>query len=370
MIAVAYLVSRRDRPPAGVYLVPKSIARDCSRNVDSELNTFIASVPNGKTIRFGRRGCYLQAEPIRFMERRDLAVDGNGATFKSGIPIDSTNRPNFIFLRGSGISFGNATIVGQFQSCGVGERAKGTWCGKNTTVNQVHGGVSLWGGKGYDFHDLTIREVWGDGIQLAPSWQYTGGDVPGDVPTKIMIRNNRVMTASRQCLTVAAGQGVTLMENHLSDCWYGGIDLEVDNDTTPLRDIHVVRNAINGTFLFGMSLPAYGQAGMIDGVEFRENDEQTPPDGCFLGLSAGYWRGQLTASGVEAVNNTIRSRGVGISYDHVSSGAIIGNRIFQYGGCYDGSGAPIQVTESPSVVVCHNTGNGPDGKPAPTTPCT
>src|SRR4051794_7805142 len=46
-------------PPGPVVrTVPASIASDCSKPVDADLNSFLGTVPDGATIRFAASGCY------------------------------------------------------------------------------------------------------------------------------------------------------------------------------------------------------------------------------------------------------------------------------------------------------------------------
>jgi hypothetical protein len=68
-------------PPPGV-MIPASIPADCSRDVTADLNAWIASVPDGSTLIFQRRGCYRAERTIEVKHRTGLNFFGNGAYFK------------------------------------------------------------------------------------------------------------------------------------------------------------------------------------------------------------------------------------------------------------------------------------------------
>ena len=64
-----------------VAAVPASIPSDCSRDVSAELLAWIASVPDGSTLRFAANGCYRVDRTLTIQYRNGLTFEGNGATF-------------------------------------------------------------------------------------------------------------------------------------------------------------------------------------------------------------------------------------------------------------------------------------------------
>jgi hypothetical protein len=47
-------------PKPAVYTVPKNIKSDCSIAVEDRIMTWLATVPDGSTVRFGKGRCYGQ----------------------------------------------------------------------------------------------------------------------------------------------------------------------------------------------------------------------------------------------------------------------------------------------------------------------
>src|ERR1044072_4809827 len=47
--------------------IPSSISADCNQEVSGQINSFLAGVPNGSTVQFGRNACYWVDSPIKLI---------------------------------------------------------------------------------------------------------------------------------------------------------------------------------------------------------------------------------------------------------------------------------------------------------------
>ncbi|MBV9279691.1 MAG: hypothetical protein JOZ41_06390, partial [Chloroflexi bacterium] len=98
-------------PTALVYTVPASIPHDCSANVDPQLNSWLASVPNGATIEFPANGCYNQDGEIDVINKSNMTIEGNGSTFHATTQ-GTYRRSNWVFREDSNVAAENMTVYG------------------------------------------------------------------------------------------------------------------------------------------------------------------------------------------------------------------------------------------------------------------
>jgi hypothetical protein len=102
-----------------VYTVPSSVPSGCSTDATSKILSWIASVPNKSTLRFGAGACY-RIEGTLELKNRNLSFDGNGSTFKS-LNAPSGQRAMWR-VSDSIVSFRSMTIIGSYANGGVIDR--------------------------------------------------------------------------------------------------------------------------------------------------------------------------------------------------------------------------------------------------------
>jgi hypothetical protein len=102
-----------------VYPVPASVPSGCSTDATSKILSWIASVPNNSTLRFGASACY-RIEGTLELKKRNLTLDGNGSTFKS-LNAPSSQRAMWR-VWDSTVAFRNMTISGSYANGGVIDR--------------------------------------------------------------------------------------------------------------------------------------------------------------------------------------------------------------------------------------------------------
>ena len=313
----------------------------------------IQRCPNGSRVSFPAGRTYHQTDAISIERRTGLTIDGNGSTFiKTNAGEDSVARPQWRILEGSNITIEDMTIDGSLPS---GPRGI-------PPGNQWDHGVYISGGTGHTVRDVTIRNVFGDAVTVAPSGLHLYGDATaGQVARDVLIQRVTATSTARMCLGLTGGIGIRAEDNVLSDCRYAGIDLETDAVGEKLQDVHILRNQISGYYLFaiGVAGPVYAppNPGDIDNIEIRGNTTLTASDTCWEPIHAE--RGPVSNL-VVADNPMLKSIGDGIELYDVTSGSVSGNT-FQLTAspllCNTPS-IPVRLHASPNVTVSGNTGIG------------
>ncbi len=318
----------------------------------------IRSCPDGTAtvrtiVRFPVSASYTITNRIEVLRRNYLTIDLNGSSIRNTHDNNDTSGvfPHFFILHGSYVTITNGTLVGNFASCGPRDLAG--LCGYRNGV-QGNAGVSFYGGRNLEASYLTIREVMGDGVQTTPAWTMDTSVPHGQGWAEdLFVHHNTITTAARHCLSASGGVRVTLADNELNDCWYGAVDLEIDASGTPLKDVKVLRNKLNGFNLFGISAPAFGASGDVNGIEIRGNNFLTPQDQCSWAVQVNYWRvADVWAYNVTVADNTVRYRGTGISAAWVDGGGIVNNNLVLTPGC---GNAPVSVENTLRFTVSGNT---------------
>jgi len=316
----------------------------------------IAACPNGSTVRFPEGQSYAQADTIEVRDRSDLVIDGNGSTFTSSVPNDQTPRPNWRLLRADRVVLQNMTIIGNFKA----EGPRGI-----QPQNQFNAGVAVEGGNGVTVRDVVVNDVWGDMVVTLPSdLSQGGGALSGEVPTDIHVERLKGRRAARMCVAFTAAKGAWLEDSVLEDCWYSGIDLEIDVAGQPLHDIHILRNTLSGFFISAIAIPFYGNAGDIDDIEIRGNRTLTAQDACWPVLQTKDTRngrdGGKTATRIVVEDNRFKTITDGILIRDVLSGSVRNNHIERTtanSGCGEPSVQAI-VLEDSSITQEDNTTEG------------
>ncbi len=283
----------------------------------------IRGCPDGSIVRFPPNKRYAQADTIEVKDRADLVIDGNGSTFTSSVPNDQQRRPNWRLLRDDRVVIKRMTVVGNFKSAGP-RRVQ--------PDNQLNAGVSIDGGTSVTVRDLAVNDVWGDMVVTLPSgYAENTGALSGEVPTDVHVERLRGRRAARMCVAFTAAKGAWLEDSTLEDCWYGGIDLEVDVLGQPMHDVHILRNKLSGFFIAAIMIPYYGQAGDVADIEIRDNETLTVQDACWPVLQTKDTRdgrdGGETAANIIIENNRFKTITSGMLIRDVLSGSVAGNDI-------------------------------------------
>jgi hypothetical protein len=337
----------------------KNIPADCSRNVEQALTTYINAAKDGSTVKFPAGACYAQGGRIEVRDKRNLTIDGNGASFKSTAPNSGLKvNGNWLVVRGRGVHLTNMKIVGNFHLEGVRSQQRVNEATEGGVGNQFNMGIGIYGGAGNRVTDTTIDDVFGDGITVAVAHYIDGSAAdPLDSPREVHIQRVKVTKTARHCYSPSQSDGFWLEDSEANDCWYGGFDGELDNVDQKLSDVHLLRNTFNGFNMFGIVFPVAGYGTNTQDIEIRGNRFVTfPTQACNTIIAVGiYPSNPATFQNVVIEDNTMKAGGVGIAADHVQGGRIQGNRIdYEEKGC--GHPPAVRVTNSTDVT---EQDNGP-----------
>ncbi|MDQ4133755.1 MAG: right-handed parallel beta-helix repeat-containing protein [Actinomycetota bacterium] len=334
--------------------VPNSISADCSRNVEVDLNAFIAKVPDESIVRFARDGCYAQAARIEVHGTRNVTFDGNGSTFRSSAANVETVQPNWFVVDATDTTFQGVVVEGNFKEFGsrsaerVGQIAR----------NQFNAGFFIYGGLRVVVRDSTIRDTFGDGVGVAPAGILPGGrGATVGAAHDIRLQRLNISHTARQAVAFTGGVGLWLEDSTISDAWYWGVDAEIDAPGEGLKDVHILRNVFDGMYFGAITVPAPGRTGDVDGIEIRGNRTLTGPDVCGNTVLVTYWQNTgSTMANIVVEDNQFKAKGPGVEYRDVSTGSVRNNTIELLPGC--GVAPPVRPINSPNVVLCGNVATG------------
>ncbi len=324
-------------------------------NSASAIANAVASCSPGSTVKFPAGATYsLGGDTIRVDDQVDKIIDGNGSSFVKTVPsVYDAKKPNWMLVRPHQVTIRNMTI-------------KGTHGGTGRTVdlsrNQWDAGLDVYGGVDFTAEDMWVEQVFGDFVTIQSEGGLLGDVRQGEKPLRVKVRRVTGVRAARQGLAVTAGSAIHLEDNSLTDCDANCVDLEPDWHTVTLKDVHVLRNTINGHRFTAITVPRNGDEGTIDGIEIRANKMLVQPDTCYPGIMIG----DESPSGYNAYNvvasgNTIKTYGDGVKYRDGASGSVTGNSIQSMKGsgfCAPPTSAPVRLINSPNVEVGNNTSTG------------
>lgn len=311
------------------------------------INAAVSRCPDGSVVMFPARATLHHEDSIEVANRRDLTIDGNGSTFVNTAPNSEKAQPSWKIFKGRNVTLRNMTVVGGFKLEGPRDLGKVA----QIASNQFNAGFVVYGGDGVNITDVRVRDVFGDFVTTISSGVIDGsGPGDGEPPRNVRILRLDGTRAARQCIGIAAGIRLWLEDSILRDCWYAGVDAEIDVAGVPLHDVHILRNTIDGVSLPAITVPAPGRTGDVNGIEIRGNRVVSPPDQCWPAVVIMYWHDTgATMANVVTEDNFLMTPMSGVHYRDVSSGSIRNNRIEKVPRC--GPAEPISVINSPGVVV-------------------
>lgn len=263
-------------PPRPIANLPATIARDCSVNVAPALNQWIASVPDGATLKLGG-GCFRVDQTVDVQGRRDLVLDGAGATFDgshvtgdaSTIATPSKDAKMRVHLRiveSVGITIDDLTIIGALPEAD----SPGIY---NPALEGQHG-VSLLSSQDVTIRNSRITRVYGDFIYFGRSG--ATGFSGGHVHDNVLDRNGR------QGIAVTAGHDITIERNDIRNVGRSTFDLEPNGAFWGASRVRIRDNKVGAGKL---SFVAISGGGPVEDVEISGNVLEGRPMIVFIGGS-------------------------------------------------------------------------------------
>jgi hypothetical protein len=186
-----------------VYTVPASVPSGCTTDATSEILAWIASVPDGATLRFGAGACY-RIEGTIELQGRTLTIDGNGSTFKA---LDPPSSHSAIWRAwDSSVTFRDMTIVGSYADGGV----------HNFDLQWAHG-IDLRGTHGV-VENVSMSDLAGDCVYFGLGEGRSSGAV----------RDSSCRRIGRNAVSVTAGDDITVERVTTDRIGFIAFDVEPD----------------------------------------------------------------------------------------------------------------------------------------------
>jgi hypothetical protein len=347
------------RVASKVRAVPASVASDCSRPVDAELNRFFAAVPDGATIRFAPGGCYGLDDSLWVTDRHGLTFDGAGATFRIVTSGRNTTyyRSDWRVRRGSGLTFLDMEVVG---ACGPGQ------CRNGAPPPELDGygqhGFNLESAADVVLKRVYVHDVLSDGVEAQGTLDPNRG-WDGEPTRNLTVTDSRIERAGRMLVGITDLDGGTLSGNHIADGPEVGIDVEVDVAGFVARHISVVDNTFENIHAQAFSNGGLGSDPLVGDIRIEDNVMASAAcAGSIYIRSPGPTDPPVYRSGYVVRGNRFSLIGWFLQAERVKDLTLQDNVVaYSPVGC--GEKAAVELIDSPPASL---TGNDFTGYPAPT----
>ncbi|MCA9246958.1 MAG: right-handed parallel beta-helix repeat-containing protein [Planctomycetales bacterium] len=350
--------------------VPASIPADLSRDVTSQLNSFLDRVSNDSTIVFPEGAKYRIDGTVLLRDKRGITLQGAGALLRAFVAGDDfvkqQDYANWRRVRTRAhlrIEGSQNIVVRELEIHGA--HLKAGRHGQYDANREAQHGIDVSGSKDVRIESVKIHDVYGDCIYLRKVH-------------RIVVRDAHLQRCGRQGVAIATGKQILIQNCDIGDSRRGVIDIEPYGADWRTENIAIIGNRLGSSRLLMFPM---GGAGAI-GAVFLADNVNAEPNGTPSLLnkgSAGQGRGPLVmvnndwtvggspTSGLKILNND----GVFIAGNRLafptqrrmiactltgSRGAIVGNAF---------PGAE-RILEDAARMVDFNNSNSLDAKPAQT----
>jgi len=379
-------------------------------------------VPDGSVIALKSTGCYRSNGTIKFTNRHNITILGNGATIKASGPVPCRpggtmnaagycvvprdpsdhspagtrighyciscvqlyNRAQLWFDRGSNFVVRNLTLQGNNSTPDCARPS----C--YDSLREADGNAFVFGTNGALFDHVTFTKAWGDAVEAAPggTWDPVYGN--GAVMTQnVTVQYSTVNTTGRHAFTCTDCRNFVMSNNKITNVGYWVTDVEVEAPAWH-GEVTLVGNTYSHVYLGLLAVTPNVKPSTLGPIIVRNNIATDLPPTCQYSLSINRGGGPQPSS-VTVTGNTFRSRdGIfinavhadvdnntlnlmpqpclngptdpglpGIEFSNVTGGSIVGNTVI-------GATPFYKLSSSTGVKVCSNrtTATGPFNQPA------
>lgn len=235
--------------------VPSSIDSTGATDVVGDLETWLAGVPDGATIRFQPSGTYRLDTPLDITSRNGLVFDGEGtASIIQPDPGVTNSRPAIRVTGGEGITIARLSIDGGYTNPGVLDEA----------IQHNHG-IMVLGATNVVIDDVTITNVSGDGVYL--------GINSTTICETVTVRNSTIDGTGRCGIAFVAGNNLSALNNDLDVTGYTMMNIEPNTANDHCTNILINGNTLRASshaHNFSAVAPLINNA-TIDEVVFSNN---------------------------------------------------------------------------------------------------
>jgi Right handed beta helix region len=215
--------------------VPPSIDSTGSSDASRPISAWLRTIPDGTVVTFKSEGTYRFDQAVQISGRRDLTLDGMGATVR----IDGCKVEDSAFVidgeANAGIVIRNFTIIGDNAAAGT------TAAFEAGCESQM--GVAIYGGQGIEVDHLTISRVHADCIYIDASGDPRGTGVWAD---SIYFHDSTCRLNGRMGVAITAAEHVTIQRVAFEDVAISVLDLEPYVADGGAMDIRFVDNVVQG----------------------------------------------------------------------------------------------------------------------------
>ncbi|MGH8984206.1 MAG: right-handed parallel beta-helix repeat-containing protein [Acidimicrobiia bacterium] len=229
--------------------IPDRIDRTGRADVTSQMQQFLASVPDGSVIEFPRGARYRMEDTLEVRDRRDLTFEGHGATVFATTEGDR-ERSQWRIVGGAGIVFRNLIVRGANPQGGIEEEAY------RDDLEAQHG-FEIAAVRNLELDRVTVTDVYGDFVLVGPNSPLTWSQ-------NIWIHDSSFARNGRQGIAVTAGRNVVIERNDIRQTRRSTFDLEPNTARGGAERIHILDNTVGvGRLLF---LASHGNGPVNDVV--------------------------------------------------------------------------------------------------------
>ena len=225
--------------PAGPFAPPVTTGTftlPATADTASEINSFIAGIPNGSIVEFRPEVAYSLDTGLLLAGRNNLVLDGNSATLTMNGTTGNDEADSTFLLRGSShIRIVDFTVHGDYA----------TFPGQAGEVAHLIG-LSGWYGGGPSSY-IEMSNVTGDGF--FGDFAYLEGENVGTQrpSTNVWIHHNNLTTVGRNGVSLINVTDVLIENNTMTRAAYHMIDFEPNFDAEEVRRV-VIRDNTFGSY--------------------------------------------------------------------------------------------------------------------------
>jgi len=252
LVLAGTIGARAEQATAATRTVPASIASDCSRDVTSQLGSWLRSLPAGSTAELAANGCYRVDGTIELRNRSGLSIDGRSASVRAMTEGDP-NRAIWRFIDSSAIALRNLSVQGSLPP-GAGFRYALQW----------QHAFDFRGVRGVTMDQVRATGVYGDGVYIG-----LGFATPKAWTSSVRIRDMQIGGAGRMGVAVVAGRDVLVENTTLSGIGLTPLIIEPNGTGDGAEDVTFRRNRVSGPLSRGF-FATLGK-GPVRGVRVQDN---------------------------------------------------------------------------------------------------
>ncbi len=219
----------------GTYSPGAAIDATGATDVTAALQGFLDGVPDGSTVSFAGSARYRIEGTLRLVNRQNLTLVGNGATFFATTTGNRT-RSQWQVEAGANIVFRTMVIKGANPNAGVATEAY-------VSALEAQHAINAGNVRGLEVDRVTATDTYGDFVYLGKQF---GGWVDG-----AYIHDSRFERNGRQGVSITGARNVRITHNYIGNTRRATFDIEPNGATWGADNVLIADNEIGpGRLLF------------------------------------------------------------------------------------------------------------------------